>query len=78
VHVDEHEALSIGVSLPLGEQITSPFKYIATERVEPPQQCRRIAQIEDPDEATTEFLVRLKQYRSEVQGWLVHLPSESE
>jgi hypothetical protein len=33
---------------------------------------------QDPDEVTTEFLVRLKQYRSEVQGWLVHLPSESE
>jgi hypothetical protein len=33
---------------------------------------------QDPDEATTEFLVRLKQYRSEVQGWLVNLPSESE
>ena len=33
---------------------------------------------QDPDEATTEFLVRLKQYRSEVQGWLVHLPSEGE
>jgi hypothetical protein len=33
---------------------------------------------QDADEATTEFLVRLKQYRSEVQGWLVHLPSESE
>jgi hypothetical protein len=31
---------------------------------------------QDPDEATTEFLVRLKQYRSAVQGWLVHLPSE--
>jgi hypothetical protein len=33
---------------------------------------------QDSDEATTEFLGRLKQYRSEVQGWLVHLPSESE
>jgi hypothetical protein len=32
---------------------------------------------QDPDEATTEFLIRLKQYRLEVQGWLVHLPSES-
>src|ERR1700693_6035225 len=30
------------------------------------------------DEATTEFLVGLKQYRSEVQGWLIHLPSERE
>ena len=33
---------------------------------------------QDPDEATIEFLVRLKQYRSEVEGWLVHLPSERE
>jgi hypothetical protein len=32
----------------------------------------------DPDEATAEFLIQLKQYRSEVQSWLVHLPSESE
>ena len=27
----------------------------------------------DPNEATTEFLARLKHYRSEVEGWLVHL-----
>ena len=33
---------------------------------------------QNSDEATTELLGRLKQYRSEVQGWLVHLPSESE
>jgi hypothetical protein len=33
---------------------------------------------QDPDEATTEFLIRLKQYRSEVQGWLVQLPSQGE
>ena len=32
----------------------------------------------DSDEATTELLGRLKQYRSDVQGWLVHLPSGSE
>ena len=31
---------------------------------------------QDPDEATAEFLGRLKQYRSEVEGWLVHLPSQ--
>jgi hypothetical protein len=31
---------------------------------------------QDPNEATIEFVGRLKQYRSEVQGWLVHLPSE--
>ena len=30
------------------------------------------------DEATAEFLVQSKRYRSEVQGWLVHLPSERE
>ena len=33
---------------------------------------------QDSDEATTELLGRLKQYRSEVQGWLIHLPSGSE
>jgi hypothetical protein len=33
---------------------------------------------QDSDEATTELLGRLKQYRSEVQGWLVRLPSGSE
>jgi len=33
---------------------------------------------QDPDEATAEFLVRLKHYRSEVQGWLVQLPTEGE
>ena len=32
----------------------------------------------DPNEATTEFLARLKHYRSEVEGWLVHLPSQGE
>ena len=31
-----------------------------------------------PNEATIELLERLKQYRLEVQGWLVHLPSEGE
>ena len=30
------------------------------------------------DEAAIEFVGRLKQYRSEVEGWLVHLPSERE
>jgi hypothetical protein len=30
---------------------------------------------QDADEATREFLGRLKQYRSEVEGWLVRLPS---
>ena len=33
---------------------------------------------QDPNEATTEFLGRLKQYRSEVEGWLIHLPSQGE
>jgi len=33
---------------------------------------------QDSYEATTELLGLLKQYRSEVQGWLVRLPSESE
>ena len=32
----------------------------------------------DPNEATTEFLARLKHYRSEVEGWLVHLSSQGE
>jgi hypothetical protein len=31
---------------------------------------------QDPEKATTEFLKRLKQYRSEVEAWLVHLPSQ--
>ena len=33
---------------------------------------------QDPNEATAEFLERLWQYRSEVEGWLVHLPSQGE
>jgi hypothetical protein len=37
-----------------------------------PFNVHRIGQ--DPDEASTEFLVRLKQYRWEVQRWLVNLP----
>ena len=28
---------------------------------------------QNPDEATAEFLIQLKRYRSDVQGWLVHL-----
>ena len=32
---------------------------------------------QNPDKATAELLGRLKQNGSEVQGWLVHLPSES-
>ena len=31
---------------------------------------------QDSDEATTELLGRLKQYRLEVEGWLIHLPTE--
>jgi hypothetical protein len=31
---------------------------------------------QDSDEATAEFLKRLKRYRSEVEGWLSELPSE--
>jgi hypothetical protein len=33
---------------------------------------------QNPDEATREFLGRLKQYRSEVERWLLHLPSQGE
>ena len=33
---------------------------------------------QDPNEATAEFLQRLRQYRSEVEGWLIHLPSQGE
>jgi hypothetical protein len=33
---------------------------------------------QDPDEATREFLGRLKQYRSKVEGWLVHLPAHGD
>ena len=31
---------------------------------------------QEADEATTEFVARLKQYRVEVEGWLVQLPTE--
>jgi hypothetical protein len=31
---------------------------------------------QEADEATTEFVARLKQYRLEVEGWLVQLPTE--
>ncbi len=33
---------------------------------------------EDPDRATSELLERLKHYHSEVETWLLHLPSEAE
>ncbi len=33
---------------------------------------------QDADEATAEFLERLKRYRSEVEEWLVSLPSEAQ
>jgi hypothetical protein len=33
---------------------------------------------QEADEATTEFVARLKQYRLEVEGWLVQLPTEGE
>jgi hypothetical protein len=33
---------------------------------------------QNADEATAEFLKRLKQYHSEVQTWLAQLPSEAE
>jgi len=32
---------------------------------------------QDPQQATAELVQRLKQYRAEVQSWLVHLPSEA-
>jgi hypothetical protein len=33
---------------------------------------------QEADEATTEFVARLKQYRLEVEGWLAQLPTEGE
>ena len=33
---------------------------------------------QEANEATTEFVARLKQYRLDVEGWLVHRPSERE
>ncbi len=33
---------------------------------------------QDADQATAELLERLKQYRSQVEGWLAHLPTEAE
>lgn len=32
---------------------------------------------QDADKATAEFLGRLKRYRLDVEGWLVHLPTEA-
>jgi len=52
----------------------SPGDHIAY--LEAGNKIHPIAQ--DPNEATIEFVGRLKQYRSEVEGWLVHLPSERE
>ena len=33
---------------------------------------------QDANEATIELVARLKKYRLEVEGWLVHLPSQGE
>ena len=33
---------------------------------------------QDPEEATIEFVQRLKQYRAEVESWLVHLPTQAD
>ena len=33
---------------------------------------------QNSDQATAELLMRLKEYRSNVQGWLLQLPSEAE
>ncbi len=33
---------------------------------------------QNPQQATAEFVQRLKQYRTEVEGWLVHLPSQAD
>jgi hypothetical protein len=33
---------------------------------------------QDSDKSTAEFVGRLKQYRLEVESWLVHLPTEAE
>ena len=63
--LDDLRAEWIAMRKSLGDHIT----YLeAGNKIHPIDQ--------DPDEATAESLRRLKQYRSEVEGWLVHLPSQ--
>jgi hypothetical protein len=33
---------------------------------------------QDPEQATIEFVQRLKRYRVEVESWLAHLPSQAD
>ena len=65
--LDDLRAEWIAIRKSLGDHIA----YLeAGNRIHPIDQ--------DPNEATAEFLERLKQYRSEVEGWLIHLPSQGE
>ena len=63
--LDDLRAEWIAIRKSLGDHIA----YLeAGNRIHPIDQ--------DPNEATAEFLARLRQYRSEVEGWLIHLPSQ--
>ena len=65
--LDDLRAEWIAIRKSLGDHIA----YLeAGNRIHPIDQ--------DPNEATTEFLERLRHYRSEVEGWLIHLPSQGE
>ena len=65
--LDDLRAEWIAIRKSLGDHIAH---FEAGNKIHPIDQ--------DPDEATAAFVVRLKQYRSEVEGWLVHLPSQPE
>ena len=65
--LDDLRAEWIAIRKSLGDHIA----YLeAGNRIHPIDQ--------DPNEATAECLERLRQYRSEVEGWLIHLPSQGE
>ena len=65
--LDDLRAEWIAIRKSLGDHIA----YLeAGNRIHPIDQ--------DPNEATAEFLKRLRQYRSVVEGWLIHLPSQGE
>jgi hypothetical protein len=63
--LDDLRAEWIAIRKSLGDHIA----YLeAGNRIHPIDQ--------DPNETTAECLERLRKYRSEVEGWLIHLPSQ--
>ena len=65
--LDDLRAEWIAIRKSLGDHIA----YLeAGNRIHPIDQ--------DPNEATADCLERLRQYRSEVEGWVIHLPSQGE